>query len=358
MLRRPIARALAGSCLLLSLSSRTGAAETALVVAPPARHVRGKPPAKPADSLPAGAPAAEPDEAARATVAEGKTREQLTRGADDPELISLRAADAVLFPTKVKGVEPGWSWDLPEAADHQRPTLGLPPRATVPVRSDADLSKGDAEWLRTLTLPELPVRIDRRVVTYLKFYRDSARGRTIAAIWAKKSGRYVGAIKAELRRAGLPPDLVWLSMIESGHNPVIASPAGAVGLWQFMPHSGRMYGLTVDRWVDERRDPSRSTSAAIKFLGDLYQRFGTWELAMAAYNMGYAGLSRAIDKFNTNDYWHLSRLEGGIPWETTLYVPKIFALAIVMNNRQAFGLTRITPDPPVSFDSVLVEPAT
>jgi len=151
---------------------------------------------------------------------------------------------------------------------------------------------------------------------------------------------------------------VWLSLIESGHNPTITSPAGAVGLWQFISHSGRMYGLTVDRWVDERRDPARSTQAAIRFLSDLYRRFGNWELAMGAYNMGYAGMSSAIRKFNTNDYWTLSRLEGGIPWETTLYVPKIFAIAIVMNNREAFGLGNIQPDPPMSFDTILVEPAT
>jgi len=161
-----------------------------------------------------------------------------------------------------------------------------------------------------------------------------------------------------LRRAGLPTDLVWLSMIESGHNPTIRSPVGALGLWQFMPESGRMYGLTVDRWVDERRDPARATQAAIRFLGDLHRRFGNWELAMGAYNMGYAGMSRAIAKYNTNDYWALSRLESGIPWETTLYVPKICALAIVMNNREAFGVGRQKLDPAEALDTIFVEPAT
>src|SRR5690606_34255177 len=104
---------------------------------------------------------------------------------------------------------------------------------------------------------------------------------------------------------GLPKDLVWLSLIESGHNPLASSPAGAAGLWQFIPSSGRMYGLTVDRWVDERLDPRRSTRAAARFLSDLYQRFGSWELAMAAYNMGHAGLLRSVRKYNTNDFWRL-----------------------------------------------------
>src|SRR5690606_32880750 len=107
-----------------------------------------------------------------------------------------------------------------------------------------------------------------------------------------------------------------------------------------------------------RRDPARSTQAAVRFLSDLYRRFGNWELAMGAYNMGYAGMSRAVAKFNTNDYWALARMEGGLPWETTLYVPKIFALAIVMNNRDAFGVGKTKLEPAVAFDTILVEPAT
>ena len=91
-------------------------------------------------------------------------------------------------------------------------------------------------------------------------------------------------------------------MIESGHNPTVVSPAGAAGLWQFMPDAGRTYGLTVDRWVDERLDPERSTQAASRYLSDLYRRFGSWELAIASYNMGYGGLARSIRKFNSNDF--------------------------------------------------------
>src|SRR5690606_31857300 len=240
---------------------------------------------------------------------------------------------------QLPGLQSGWSFDLPEVQADAGSSLGLP-YVSPRFHDHPDLKEEDLTWLRGLTLPDLPVILDRRVVTYLKFYRDSQQGRTIAAIWTKKSGRYVAEMKAQLRRAGLPTDLVWLSMIESGHNPVIKSPAGAVGLWQFMPESGRMYGLVVARWVDERRDPARSTQAAVRFLSDLYRRFGNSELAMAAYNMGYAGMSRAVEKYSSNDYWALSRLESGIPWETTLYVPKIFALAIVMNNRSAFGVGR------------------
>jgi membrane-bound lytic murein transglycosylase D len=193
-------------------------------------------------------------------------------------------------------------------------------------------------------------------VKYLEFYRDDPRGKNILRIWAKKSGKLAPALKAEFAKAGLPTDLVWLSLIESGHNPTIVSPAGAAGLWQFIPESARMYGLTVDRWVDERLDPERSTEAAVRYLSDLRTRFGTWELAMAAYNMGHGGLLRAIRKFNTNDFWALSRYEAGLPWETTLYVPKILATAIVMANKKAFGVDDVEQDAPISFDTVFVGP--
>jgi membrane-bound lytic murein transglycosylase D len=151
---------------------------------------------------------------------------------------------------------------------------------------------------------------------------------------------------------------VWLSLIESGHNPTIVSPVGAAGLWQFMPETARTYGLTVDRWVDQRLDPVEATEAAVRLLSDLYRRFGSWELAMAAYNMGHGGLTRAIKKYNTNDFWELARHEAGIPWETTLYVPKILATAIVMNNKKAFGLDDLEPEPAESFDLIQVGPGT
>ncbi len=329
-------------------------------VAARAAHQKGKPPHKPAATLPADVPRAMPDRAARQKIADGLTDEDLRAGKDDPELRSLKAAERVLFPRPLTGVEPGWSWDLPEAIGNGGPeviTQGAPTlRPSGPPREALD-GAPDAAWLKSLTMPNLPVVLDEFVIKYLRFYRDSPSGKSIARVWAKKSGRYTSAMRAELSRAGVPTDLVWLSMIESGHNPTITSPAGAAGLWQFMPDAGRTYGLTVDRWVDERLDPERSTEAASRYLSDLYRRFGSWELAIASYNMGYGGLARSIRKFNSNDFWELVRYEAGIPWETTLYVPKIFALAIVMNNKKAFGLDAFDTEPPESFDVVLVGPS-
>ncbi|HWZ89454.1 MAG TPA: transglycosylase SLT domain-containing protein [Polyangiaceae bacterium] len=325
-----------------------------------AAHQKGKPPHKPAATLPADAARAAPDRAARQKIADGLTDEELRAGKDDPELRSLRAAERVLFPRPLAGIEPGWSWDLPEAIGQRGPeviTQGAPSLRPSEPRHDPLEGAPDAAWLKSLTMPNLPVVLDEFVIKYLRFYRDSPAGKSIGRVWAKKSGRYTAAIKNELSRAGVPTDLVWLSMIESGHNPTITSPAGAAGLWQFMPDAGRTYGLTVDRWVDERLDPERSTEAASRYLSDLYRRFGSWELAIASYNMGYGGLTRSIRKFNSNDFWELVRYEAGIPWETTLYVPKIFALAIVMNNKKAFGLDVVPSDPPETFDIVLVGPS-
>jgi membrane-bound lytic murein transglycosylase D len=325
-----------------------------------ASHQKGKPPHKASATLPAGTPRPAPDRNARQKIADGPTDEDLRAGKDDPELRSLKAAERVLFPRPLSGVEPGWSWDLPEAVSNDGPeviTQGAPTLHSSVVHEDAAFGAPDAAWLKSLTMPNLPVVLDEFVIKYLRFYRDSASGKAIARVWAKKSGRYTAAMRGELARAGVPTDLVWLSMIESGHNPTITSPAGAAGLWQFMPDAGRTYGLTVDRWVDERLDPERSTQAASRYLSDLYRRFGSWELAIAAYNMGYGGLARSIRKYNSNDFWELVRYEAGIPWETTLYVPKIFALAIVMNNKKAFGLDTVESDAPESFDVVLVGPS-
>ena len=325
-----------------------------------AAHQKGKAPHKPSPALPAGAQRGQPDRVARQKIAEGPTDEDLRAGKDDPELRSLKAAERVLFPRPLTGVEPGWSWDLPEAVGKVGPevvTQGAPSLRPSGAHREAASGAPDAVWLKSLAMPGLPIVLDEFVLKYLRFYRDSPSGKAIARVWTKKSGRYAAAMRSELARAGVPTDLVWLSMIESGHNPTIVSPAGAAGLWQFMPDAGRTYGLTVDRWVDERLDPERSTQAASRYLSDLYRRFGSWELAIASYNMGYGGLARSIRKFNSNDFWELVRYEAGVPWETTLYVPKIFALAIVMNNKKAFGLDAIETDPPESFDVVQVGPS-
>ena len=212
------------------------------------------------------------------------------------------------------------------------------------------------DYLSKLQMPDLPVKWTPRVLRYMEFYKNDPRGRSIATILYRKSGAYEGMLKQVLRHHGLPQDLMWVSVVESGLRPTVYSPAGAAGLWQFMPETGRLYGLVIDRWVDERLDPVRSTHAAAMFLADLYKRFQSWELALGSYNMGWGGMMVSIRKYNTNDFWDLCAYEAGIPWETTLYVPKILALAVVMKNPSVFGLSSVQRDAAVQFDEVDVVP--
>ena len=309
--------------------------------------------------MPKGAPRLRSDTYARQGIATDSVLRLHDATLDDRELRSLRDAERVLFHDVPYGLVPGSTWDVSHPVEGLEPdadTSGLPAFGVVGPRSEDSVAQ--EAWMRTLVKPDIDVRFEHRVIKYLQFYRDSTRGQAIAKAWARKSGRFAPSIRAMLAKAGLPQDLVWLSLVESGHNSEIQSPAGAAGLWQFIPSTAEMYGLTVDRWVDERLDPRRSTEAAILLLSDLEQRFGNWSLAMAAYNMGYGGLSRAISKYNTNDFFALTRFEAGVPWETSLYVPKIMATALMMNNKAVFGLAEIAPDPAERFDTIYVESGT
>jgi peptidoglycan lytic transglycosylase D len=321
---------------------------------PERSHKLGKPPKVPRATLPEDAVKTEVNERVRRAIAGGATAGELGQGGDDPELLALARAERQLFPQTHALGGPERDGELPMPLGHVGPSVsasGLPLGAPAQSWQRAPAPE---PWPRDLSLPNIPVQLEQRTLDYVKFYRDSARGRQLAESWARKAGRYVPAIQAELARAGLPTDLVWMSLIESGHNPTIRSPAGAAGLWQFIPETARCYGLTVDRWVDERLDPLRSTQAAASYLTDLKSRFGSWELAMAAYNMGHYGLSRSVRRYNTNDFWRLIRLEAALPWETALYVPKILAVAIVMKNRRAFGLGDVPMDPAINFDTIYV----
>ncbi len=211
-----------------------------------------------------------------------------------------------------------------------------------------------ADVAARLTMPDIPMRVTPRLARELGLFRTEARARRLLASWVRKSNRYRHRIQQALLREGLPASLVWVAGAESAFDPRAESPAGAVGLWQFMPDAARTYGLRVDAWVDERRDPDRSTLAAARYLRDLRARFGTWELAFAAYNVGYNALLRAIRKYNTNDFDALASLEAGLPMETVRYVPRILSFAVASINPAVFDLADLRPDPVVAWDDVEV----
>jgi membrane-bound lytic murein transglycosylase D len=198
-------------------------------------HQKGRPPSKPSPTLPPGSARPAPDESAREHITGGApTDDAIRRGKDDPELSSLREAERVLFPRPLAGVELGFDFAPRSTTGPEVDASGLPVGAATSAEAAA-ASASEAAWLRSLSQPDLPVRYDERVVRYLRFYRDTPSGRAIARTWTKKAGRFAPAIKAELGRAGLPTDLVWLSLIESSHNPTIASPVGAAGCGSSCP---------------------------------------------------------------------------------------------------------------------------
>lgn len=234
------------------------------------------------------------------------------------------------------------------------PWLGTrePPRRPGVIKPS--MLRADEAWLDTLRLPDLPVVWTERLITYLLFYKNDPRGRRIMEGWLRRAGRYEALVKDAFRARRLPEDLFYVSMIESSFDVRTVSYAGAAGLWQFMPDGGRAYGLRVDRWMDERLDPVRATQAAMDYFADLYARFGNWHLALAAYNAGYGAVIRSVVRYNSNDYWSLSAMENGLAWETSLYVPKALAVAIVAHNRAAFGFEHVVAEPPESVDMVRV----
>lgn len=223
----------------------------------------------------------------------------------------------------------------------------------VAVKRPSEL-RSDLAWLDDLEMPDLPVRWTPKLVEYLQFYKDDPRGRNIMRGWLVAAGRYRELITGKLAAAGLPLDLFYVAMIESSFDPRESSYAGAAGLWQFMPAGGRIYGLSQTHWVDERRDPLRATAAAIDYWRDLFQRFGDWNLAMAAFNAGYGAILRSIARYNTNDYWQLCLYENALAWEASLYVPKALAVAIVGHNLEAFGFASVKPESPEPVEEVTV----
>lgn len=229
----------------------------------------------------------------------------------------------------------------------------LEPEPRKLVRKPSEL-RPDAPWLDNLELPDLPIQWSQRLVDYLVFYRDDPRGRRIMQGWLFAQGRYRELIASHLRKAKLPEALLYVAMIESSYDVETLSRAGALGLWQWMPEGSKIYGLRRDRWVDERRDPYRSTIAQMDYFRDLYQRFGDWHIALAAFNVGYGAVLRSIARYNTNDYYQLCAYENALPWENCWYTPKVLATAIVGKNRAAFGFDKVKPAPAEAWDEVAV----
>jgi membrane-bound lytic murein transglycosylase D len=223
------------------------------------------------------------------------------------------------------------------------------------------LTQEDDDDIATLLEPEqfqdfdIPIVFNDAVKYYIHWF--STEKRKVFANWLKRSRHYVPIIREILKDQGMPEDLVYVAMIESGFNPKAYSHAKASGPWQFIYATGGRYGLKVNYWIDERRDPEKSTVAAAKYLRDLFNQFGCWYLAAAGYNAGEKRIERAIEKHNTNDFWELSNYNA-LPRETRAYIPQLIAAAVIAKDPEKYGFGSITYDSPLRFEFVNVPRAT
>jgi membrane-bound lytic murein transglycosylase D len=195
---------------------------------------------------------------------------------------------------------------------------------------------------------DIPVTYNQRVQFWIKYFQGP--GRSYFKKWLERSSRYTSVIQRELSGAGLPKDLFYLAMVESGFSPQATSNATAVGIWQFMSDTGHRYGLRTDWWLDERKDYYKSTHAAIDYMKDLYKLFGSWYLVAASYNMGETRTRKLIQRYHTSNFWQLADM-GVLPDETRNYVPKIIAAMLIAKAPGLYGFRELEYNLPESFDT-------
>ncbi len=213
--------------------------------------------------------------------------------------------------------------------------------------------KAKAETEIKTTKSDLPLVLNDEVAMFINYF-SSPKGKGTLERALARSGRYRDMISSTLKQVGVPQDLIYLAQAESGFQPLALSRAGARGMWQFMASRASMYGLERNWWVDDRQDPAKSTHAAAEHLKDLYNQFGDWYLAMAAYNSGPGTIQHAVERTGYADYWELYR-RGVLPQETRNYVPIILAVTIMAKNPSQYGLEHVTLDPAPQVDQVVID---
>jgi membrane-bound lytic murein transglycosylase D len=212
--------------------------------------------------------------------------------------------------------------------------------------------KAKAEAEIKSTHSDLPLMMTDQVAGYINYF--SNRGRAVVERALARSGRYEDMIRNTLREEGVPQDLIYLAQAESGFHPLAVSRAGARGMWQFMGSRARGYGLERNWWLDDRQDPEKATHAAARHLKDLYNQFGDWYLAMAAYNSGPGTVQAAVKRTGYADFWELYR-RNVLPKETRNYVPIIVAVTIMAKNPGQYGLDTVVREKPVPYDTVKID---
>jgi membrane-bound lytic murein transglycosylase D len=241
--------------------------------------------------------------------------------------------------------------DAAEAAEAEAPAIGELPEPQPPqllwrfktlfARKDEADGRPDAIEELEEHLSHIPLIRTPRVERHIRYFQTSKRDHFDQ--WLARLNHYRPLVEKIFAQFQLPPDLIFLSLVESGFNPKAYSRARAAGPWQFMKATGKIYGLRVDEYVDERRDPIKSTVAAARYLRDLYDLFGTWPLAMAAYNAGERKIQRALRKAKAETFWEIAQTKF-IRRETREYVPRFMAAAIIARNPDQYGFEEAPAD--------------
>ena len=244
----------------------------------------------------------------------------------------------------------GTTADAGSSQDAQQKSEPAPIDTTNELTPAADAgvkAKAQAEIKNTHS--DLPLMMTDQVAGYITYF--SGHGRGVFERAFARSGRYHDMIVSTFKEEGVPQDLIYLAQAESGFHPLAVSRVGARGIWQFMASRGRGYGLYHNMWVDDRQDPEKSTHAAARHLKDLYNQFGDWYLAMAAYNSGPGTVQAAVKRTGYADFWELYR-RNVLPKETRNYVPIILAVTIMAKNPSQYGLDAVVMEQPAEYDTV------
>lgn len=231
--------------------------------------------------------------------------------------------------------------------------------AVCPTEAEPDCQEDlEADFPKSPTADiafDIPITVNDRVEYFIKYFQTEQKEQF--SNWLSRSTRYVPRMREILRENGLPEDLVYLAMIESGFKVNAYSRARASGPWQFIEQTGRRYGLKVNYWLDERRDCEKATRAAARYLKDLYVEFGCWYLAAAGYNAGENRVRRGITACDVDEFWEMCDY-GLFKTETEDYVPKMIAAAIIAKSPEKYGFADIEYQQPVSCVKVTVPPGT
>jgi len=204
------------------------------------------------------------------------------------------------------------------------------------------------------TKSDFPLVVNDYVAGFISYFTNSPAGHAHLLRSLERAGKYKDMISQDLRDQGVPQDLIYLAVAESGFQPqALNAKSGAGGMWQFMPYQGA-YGLERNGWFDERFDPEKSSKAYARYMKTLHDQFGDWYLAMAAFDWGPGNVQKAVMRTGYADFWELYR-RNALPAETKNYVPGIIAAIIMAKNPQQYGLDKLVPDAPVVSDTVNVD---